>query len=46
MDSTEPRRINRLNIKINDDYDDKSSLQHDDYFVIAIDFTTFKRGIC
>ena len=32
------RRINRLNIKINDD-DDKSSL-HDDNFVIAIDSTT------
>jgi hypothetical protein len=34
-------RINRLNIKISsdddDDDDDKSSLQHDDYFVIAID---------
>jgi hypothetical protein len=34
------RRINRLNIKINDD--DKSSLQHDDYFVIAIDSTGVK----
>ena len=35
------RRINRLNIKISsdDDDDDKSSLQHDDYFVIAIDST-------
>ena len=31
------RRINRLNIKISDD--DKSSLQHNDYFVIAIDST-------
>ena len=36
------RRINRLNIKINDDDDDKSSLQHDDYFVIAIDSTGLK----
>ena len=36
------RRINRLNIKINDDDDDKSSLQHDDYFVIAIDSTGIK----
>jgi hypothetical protein len=35
------RRINRLNIKISDD-DDKSSLQHDDYFVIAIDSTVIK----
>ena len=34
------RRINRLNIKINDD--DKSSLQHDDYFVIVIDSTGIK----
>ena len=34
------RRINRLNIKINYDDDDKSSLQHDDNFVIAIDSTT------
>ena len=33
------RRINRLNIKINDD---KSSLQQDDYFVIAIDSTGIK----
>ena len=33
------RRINRLDIKINYD-DDKSSLQHDDNFVIAIDSTT------
>src|SRR5215211_1714493 len=32
------RRINKLDIKINDD-DDKSSLQHDDYFIIAIDST-------
>jgi hypothetical protein len=32
-------RINRLNIKINND---KSSLQHDDYFVIAIDSTGIK----
>ena len=36
------RRINRLNIKINDDDQDKSSLQYDDYFVIAIDFTGVK----
>ena len=39
------RRINRLDIKINDDDDDddgKSSLQHDDYFVIAIDSTGIK----
>jgi len=39
------RRINRLNIKINDDDDDdddKCSLQHDDYFVIAIDSTGIK----
>jgi hypothetical protein len=39
------RRINRLNIKINDDYDDvnnNSSLQHDDYFIIAIDSTGIK----
>ena len=36
------RRINKLNIKINDDDDDKSSLQHDDYFVIAIDSTSIK----
>lgn len=34
------RRISRLNIKIDDD--DKSSLQHDDYFVIAIDSTGVK----
>ncbi|HSF50779.1 MAG TPA: IS5 family transposase [Nitrososphaeraceae archaeon] len=34
------RRINRLNIKIDDD--DKSSLQHDDYFIIAIDSTGVK----
>jgi hypothetical protein len=34
------RRINRLNITISDD--DKSSLQHDDYFVIAIDSTGIK----
>jgi hypothetical protein len=32
------RRINRLNIKISSDDEDKSSL-HDDYFVIAIDST-------
>jgi hypothetical protein len=33
------RRLNRLDIKINDDNDDvnSSSLQHDDYFIIAID---------
>ena len=38
------RRINILNIKINDDDDDddKSSSQHDDYFVIAIDSTCIK----
>jgi IS5 family transposase len=35
------RRINRLDIKINDD-EDKSSLQHDDNFVIAIDSTGVK----
>ena len=35
------RRINRLHIKIDDDQD-KSSLQHDDYFVIAIDSTGVK----
>ena len=34
------RRINRLDIKVNDGY--KSSLQHDDFFVIAIDSTGFK----
>ena len=34
------RRINRLNIKISDD--NKSNLQHDDYFVIAIDSTGVK----
>ena len=34
------RRINRLDIKIN--YEDKSSLQHDDNFVIAIDSTGVK----
>lgn len=36
------RRINRLNIKINDDDQDKSSLQYHDYFVIAIDSTGVK----
>ena len=36
------RRINRLNIKINDDDYYKSSLQYDDYFVIAIDSTGIK----
>jgi hypothetical protein len=38
------RRINRLNIKISSDDvdDDKSNLQHDDYFVIAIDSTGVK----
>src|SRR5215216_6621496 len=36
------RRINRLDIKIDDDDQDKSSLQHDDYFVIAIDSTGIK----
>ena len=35
------RRINRLNIKIDDDDANKSSL-HDDYFVIAIDSTGVK----
>ncbi len=35
------RRINRLHIKIDDDQD-KSSLQHDDNFVIAIDSTGVK----
>jgi IS5 family transposase len=35
------RRINRLDIKIDDDQD-KSSLQHDDNFVIAIDSTGVK----
>ncbi len=35
------RRINRLDIKISDDVT-KSSLQHDDYFVIAIDSTGIK----
>jgi hypothetical protein len=34
------RRINRLDIKISDD--DKSNLQHDDNFVIAIDSTGVK----
>ena len=34
------RRINRLDIKVNDGY--KSSLQHDDFFVIAIDSTGIK----
>jgi Transposase DDE domain len=34
------RRINRLNIKISND--NKSSLQHDDNFVIAIDSTGVK----
>src|SRR5574342_1395153 len=36
------RRINRLDIKIDDDDQDKSSLQHDDNFVIAIDSTGVK----
>ena len=36
------RRINRLNIKINDDDYYRSSLQYDDYFVIAIDSTGIK----
>ena len=36
------RRINRLDIKIDNDDQDKSSLQHDDYFVIAIDSTGIK----
>jgi hypothetical protein len=35
------RRINRLDIKISLD-EDKSTLQHDDYFVIAIDSTGIK----
>ena len=34
------KRINRLDIKINDGY--RSSLQHDDFFVIAIDSTGIK----
>lgn len=34
------RRINRLNIKINDD--DRHHLANDDYFVIAIDSTGIK----
>jgi IS5 family transposase len=36
------RRINRLNIKINDDDDDRHHLANDDYFVIAIDSTGIK----
>ncbi len=36
------RRINRLDIKINDDDENKSNLQHDDNFVIAIDSTGVK----
>ena len=36
------RRINRLDIKISSDVDNKSNLQHDDYFVIAIDSTGVK----
>ena len=37
------RRINRLNIKINDDDDDdRHNLANDDYFVIAIDSTGIK----
>ena len=37
------RKINKLNIKIyEDDDDDKFSLKHDDYFVIAIDSTGIK----
>jgi len=36
------RRINRLDIRISDDDNNKSSLQHDDYFVIAIDSTGIK----
>ena len=36
------RRINRLNIKINDDDYYRSSLGYDDYFVIAIDSTGIK----
>lgn len=35
------RRINRLDIKIEDDDDDKSNL-HNDYFLIAIDSTGIK----
>ena len=35
------RRINRLDIKIDDDYANKSNL-HDDHFVIAIDSTGIK----
>ena len=40
--SNNSRRINRLNIKINDDDYYRSSLQYDDYFVIAIDSTGIK----
>jgi hypothetical protein len=36
------RRINRLDIRISSDDSIKSSLQHDDYFVIAIDSTGIK----
>ena len=36
------RRINRLDIKIDDDDQDKSILQHDDNFVIVIDSTGVK----
>ncbi len=36
------RRINRLDIKIDDDDQDKSTLQHDDNFVIVIDSTGVK----
>jgi len=36
------RRINRLDIKIDDDDQYKSNLQHDDNFVIAIDSTGVK----
>jgi hypothetical protein len=36
------RRINQLNIKIDDDDDTKKSSLHNDYFVIAIDSTGIK----
>ena len=36
------RRINKLNIKINDDDDENKSSLNDDYFVIAIDSTGIK----
>ena len=36
------RKINKLNIKINDDDDENKSSLNDDYFVIAIDSTGIK----